>query len=157
MEIRVVDFDVLTRKYKNYQDGVAEIKKVRKEFIDNIEPLKKEMEEIINSVSSGLILDRKTQKEKEDAFKELQERAVKIDNDFKTTMRDMQADLNKKTFDELSVIITEWSKSNSVDLVIGKMEVVFLTERYEATEHIVSILKEKDLYTETVEVVEAEA
>lgn len=157
MEIRVVDFDTLTRNYKNYQEGVAEIKKVRKDFIASIEPLKKEMEEIINSVSSGLILDRKTQKEKEDAFKELQEKAMSVDNEFKTTMRDMQAGLNKKTFEELSEVITDWSKSNSIDLVIGKMEVVFLTEKYEATSQILEILKAKGLYTEFAETEEAEA
>ena len=157
MEIRVVDFDSLTRNYKNYQDGIASINLVRKDFIAKVDPLKKEMEEIISSVSSGLILDPKSQREKEEKFRALQEQAMQIDNEFKSKMRELQSDLNKVTFDELSEIINEWSLENSIDMVIGKMEVVFLTEKYEATNQILEILKERNLYVENADLTEAEA
>ncbi len=157
MEIRVVDFDSLTRNYKNYQDGIASINLIRKDFVAKVEPLKKEMEEIINSVSSGIILDPKNQKAKEEKFRMLQEQAMQIDNEFKSKMREMQTDLNKVTFDELSEIINEWSLKNSIDMVIGKMEVVFLTEKYEVTNQILEILKERDLYVENADLAEAEA
>jgi Skp family chaperone for outer membrane proteins len=147
MEIRVVDFDSLTRNYKNYQDGIADINLVRKDFLAKAEPLKKEMEEVINSLSEG-ILDPKSQKEQEFRFRALQDKAMEIDNEFKSKMREQQSDLSKVTFDELSEIINEWSLKNSIDMVIGKMEVVFLTEKYEATNQILEILKERNLYTE---------
>lgn len=156
MEIRVVDFDSLTRNYKNYQDGIAAINLVRKDFIAKVDPLKKEMEEIIGSVSSGLILDPKSQREKEEKFRVLQEQAMQIDNEFKSKMRELQTDLNKVTFDELSEIINVWSLKNSIDMVIGKMEVVFLTEKYEATNQILEILKERNLYVESADLTEAE-
>ena len=147
MEIRVVDFDSLTRNYKNYQDGIADINLVRKDFLAKAEPLKKEMEEVINSLSEG-ILDPKSHKEQEFRFRALQDKAMEIDNEFKSKMREQQSDLSKVTFDELSEIINEWSLKNSIDMVIGKMEVVFLTEKYEATNQILEILKERNLYTE---------
>ena len=157
MEIRIVDFDSLTRKYKNYQDGIASINLVRKDFIAKADILKKEIEEVISSVSSGIVLDANIQKEKEEKFRALQEQGMQIDNEFKSTMRELQSDLSKVTFDELSDIINEWSLKNSIDMVIGKMEVVFLTEKYEATNQILEILKERDLYTESANLTEAEA
>ena len=36
MEIRVVDFDVLTKNYKNYQDGVKEMSDYRVNFIKKL-------------------------------------------------------------------------------------------------------------------------
>lgn len=157
MEIRVVDFDSLTRKYKNYQDGIASINLVRKDFIAKADFLKKEIEEVISSVSSGIVLDANIQKEKEEKFRALQEQGMQIDNEFKSTMRELQSDLSKVTFDELSDIINEWSLKNSIDMVIGKMEVVFLTEKYEATNQILEILKERNLYVENADLTEAEA
>lgn len=157
MEIRIVDFDSLTRKYKNYQDGIASINLVRKDFIAKADILKKEIEEVISSVSSGIVLDANIQKEKEEKFRALQEQGMQIDNEFKSTMRELQSDLSKVTFDELSDIINEWSLKNSIDMVIGKMEVVFLTEKYEATNQILEILKERNLYVENADLTEAEA
>ena len=42
MEIRVVDFDVLTKNYTKYQDGILNLSKIRNSFIDRIDPIKKE-------------------------------------------------------------------------------------------------------------------
>ena len=145
MELRVVDFEVLTQNYKNYQDGIKNIEEEKKSFIKSLEPVKAEMESIINQMSSGLVLDDKTQMEKEEKFKSLQEQAIGIDNRFKTEMRRLHDELNKKTYDELSTIISEYSESNNIDLVIGKMEIVYLKDNYEITEQILEVLKEKDL------------
>jgi len=147
MEIRVVDFDILTQNYKTYQDGIKNMNDVKQSFIKKLEPVRREMEEIIKSTTSGLAIGEKDQEEKEILFNKIQEQGVQIDNDFKTTMRNLQTELNKKTYDELSIIITEWSKVNSIDLVLGKMEVVHLTDKYEITNDILEIIKEKDLYT----------
>jgi len=161
MKLRVTDFEILTKHYSNYQTGIQRIEDEKKDFIKSLDPVKKEMESIISQMSSGLIVDEKTQKEKEDKFRTLQEQAMNIDNQFKTEMRRLHDELNKKTFDELSVIIDEYSTSNDIDMVIGKMEVVFLKEEFEITNQILDILKEKNLYytetsTETLEETETE-
>jgi Skp family chaperone for outer membrane proteins len=151
MEIRVVDFDVLTRNFKNYQEGIRNLSEVRTSFIRKLDPLKNEMEKIIKAANSGLIMDDKSQRESEAKFSELQEGAMAIDSEFKSTMKREQDNLNKVTYDELSIIIDEWSLNNDVDMVIGKMEVVFLKEKYEITNEILDLLKSKDLYVEFTE------
>jgi Skp family chaperone for outer membrane proteins len=155
MEFRVVDFEILTKNYKNYQEGIKNIDNEKKEFIRSLDPVKKEMESIINQMSSGLIIDEKTQREKEEKFKSLQDQALSIDNRFKVEMKKLHEDLNTKTFAELSEIIEEYSKSNNIDLVIGKMEVVYLVDKFEITEQILDALRTKDLfYEEVTEVIE---
>jgi len=151
MEIRVIDFDRLTRSYSNYRDGIKSIEGEKNEFLSKLGPLKKEMEDIISSAKSGLLLDPSSQRQKEVRFAELQQEAMQIDGDFKAKMRELHDSLNKKTFDELSDIINEWAKDNSIDLVTGKMEVVFATERLDATDIIINILKERELYFEDSE------
>jgi len=150
MKLRVTDFEVITKNYSNYQEGIKRIEGEKKDFVKSLEPVKKEMESIISQMSSGIIMDETTQKEKEDKFRTLQEQAMNIDNQFKVEMRRLHDELNKKTFDELSEIIDEYSKQNDIDMVIGKMEVVYLKEEFEITNNILEILKEKNLfYTET--------
>ena len=146
MELRVVDFEVLTKNYKNYQEGIKNIEEEKKSFIKSLDPVKKEMEAIIAQMSTGLIVDEKTQSEKEQKFKALQDQAVGIDNQFKVEMRRLHEELNKSTYNELSTIISEYSEANSIDLVIGKMEIVYLVDKFEITEQILEVLKEKDLF-----------
>jgi len=155
MEIRVIDFDRLTRSYSNYRTGIASIEEEKKGFIDRLNPLKEEMESIINSAKSGIMLDASTQRQKEARFAELQSEAMSIDGDFKAKMRELHDDLNKKTFDELSAIISEWAESNSIDLVTGKMEVVFARDAYDATDSIIEIVRERGLYHEEASAEEA--
>lgn len=153
MEIRVIDFDRLTRNYSGYREGVSSIEAEKAGMISRLDPLKKEMESIINAAKSGLVLDPSTQRQKEARFGELQQEAYSIDADFKTRLRAMHDDLNKKTYDELSEIIEDWSKENSIDLVTGKMEVVFVSDKYDATDAIIQIIKEKGLLYEEVDAV----
>lgn len=148
MEIRVVDFDVLTKNYTKYQNGISNMEEVRKSFIKRMDPIKEEMEGIVKAANSGLIIDRSSQEEKNAKFAELQEQAMAIDNEYKMTMRLEQENLNKKTYDELEAIISEWVEGKGIDLVMGKMEVVFASGNVEITDSIVEALKEKGLYVE---------
>lgn len=153
MEIRVIDFDRLTRSYTNYRNGVKSIEGEKNEFLSKLGPIKNEMESIINAAKSGLVLDSNTQRQKELRFAELQQEAMSIDGDFKAKMRELHDELNKRTFDELSEIIDEWAKVNSIDLITGKMEVVYAAEKFDATDAIIDILKERSLYFEEKETV----
>lgn len=150
MEIRVLDFDILTKNYKNYQEGLNNIAGEKNEFITKLGPIKSEMESIINAAKSGLVLDPTTQRQKEQKFSELQQEAMMIDGDFKARMRELHDSLNKTTFDELTTFVNEWANENSIDLVTGKMEVVFANDKFDATNNILDILKEKNLYVEYV-------
>lgn len=148
MILRIIDFQELTAHYKNYREGVSEIENKKEDFLNKLEPIKKEMNEILRYAQSGLIVDEQSQKLKSERFQALQQEAVSLDNDFKFELKKMSDDLNEKSYDELSEIIQNWSKENNIDIVIGKMEVVFNKPEFESTEDIIQILKEKNLYVD---------
>lgn len=148
MIIRIIDFQELTAHYKNYREGINRIEEKKKEFLEKLEPLKKEMNDIIRYAQSGLIVDSESQRVKSERFQVLQQEAVSMDNDFKYEVKKMSEEINQKSYDELSKIIEQWSIENNIDMVIGKMEVVFNKEEFEATSDILEILKQKELYVD---------
>jgi Skp family chaperone for outer membrane proteins len=146
MEIRVIDFEILTTHYKKYRDGVDVINFERKKILEEIEPIKKEMNMIISSATTGIILNGQTQQQQAERFQELQQQIMEIDHDFKAKNKKMIDELNTKSFDELSEIVTDWANKNSIDLVSGKMEIIFCNDKWDITNDILEILKEKELY-----------
>ena len=143
MTIKVVNFEILSRHYKNYQDGITKISDTKKEFIERLDPFKKEMELIITKANNG----EKLSEEQEAKFQEFQSQAVEIDEDFKFTMRKMNDELSKAIYSDLSNFISEWTKLNTeVDLVIGSTEVVFLKEEHDVTEQVLEIIKKAGLH-----------
>jgi len=157
MELRVIDFEVLTRSFQPYIDGYKEMESEKRKMLESIDPQKKEMEAIIKRSQEGQIKDEVSQEKEMARFRELQEGLMKADSQFKKQLKEMSEDINTSVYDQLSVIIEEWSKANSINLVMGKMEVIFNTEDIDATEQILEVIKEKGMYyTESVagEVVE---
>ena len=144
MEIRIIDFEVLTRHYVKYQEGINEINELKKLFMYKIEPFRKEMQNLmIVAQTGGEVL-----KEQMERFEELKQEAVEIDQEYKTKSSEMQDKLTKSTYNDLEQIISEWRELNSIDLVIGKIEVVCLNPKYESTNDILEILKEKNLFVD---------
>lgn len=156
MEIRVIDFGIVTSHYINYFNGVKEINTEKEEFLKKMEPLKNQMNQIISSATNGLILDTKTQQQKAEEFQQIQRDAVEIEKEFQYKIKNMTTELNEKSYEELEVIVTEWAEKNSIDLVTGKMEVIFSNSKYDATNDILEVLKEKDLFVEKENVEEKE-
>lgn len=148
MVIKVVDFEILSRHLKQYQDGLNNIGEVKRKFVDRLTPFKKEMEAIITAANSGVVLDEESEKKRVDRFQEIQNTAVEVDNEFKQEMRKMNDELSKSVYVVLSAIINEWSINNNIDMVIGSTEVVFLKEEHYVTEDILKILKEKDIFVD---------
>jgi Skp family chaperone for outer membrane proteins len=148
MVIKVVDFEILSRHLKQYQDGLNDIGEVKRKFVDKLTPFKKEMESIITAANSGIVLDEESEKKRVDRFQEIQNTAVEIDNEFKQEMRKMNDELSKSVYVELSAIINKWSVEKNIDMVIGSTEVVFLKEEHYVTEDILKILKEKKLFVD---------
>ena len=94
------------------------------------------------------MVDEITQKRNVERFRVLQEELMKKDQEFKTILKEMKDDLNTSVYDELSQIITDWAKENSIDIVTGKMEVVYCKDECDVTNDIIEILKTKGLYKE---------
>ena len=103
------------------------------------------MQKIINSVSSGIELIGDDKAQKEQRYGQLQEEAAGIDEEFKQTNHKMKDDLNYKTFNELSAIIDEWIEGKDIDMVAGKMEIVFVKPEHEITDEVIELLKTKNL------------
>ncbi len=143
MNIKVVDFEILSRHYVKYQDGILEIEKVKQDFVKRLDPLKKEMQDLLKLSISG---DDVTQKLNGERFQELQEQGMMIDDEFKYKMREMNDVLSKNIYSDLENLISEWSVENSIDMVIASTEVVYLNSNYYVTNDIIKILKDKDLY-----------
>lgn len=151
MEIRIVDFERLSRNYKKYRDGLEMLEFTKSEYLKKIEPIKKEMNQIIASMQSGLVMDNRTQKERAERFQILQEQVVSIDKEATTQLTKFRDKMTKEVYAEMEDIITEWSKSNNIDLVMGKIECVYVKEEFEITDTIIELFKSKDLYVDYVE------
>lgn len=146
MEIRVIDFEVLTRNFKAYIEGHNNIQSEKRKMLESVDLEKKEFESIIKRSQSGILMDEASQKRDAERFRQIQESLMKADMDFKKKLKEMSDDLNTSVYDQLSVIINDWAKDNSVDLVMGKMEVVYNREQIDVTNHIIEILKQKGLH-----------
>lgn len=146
MKLRVIDFDLLTRSFQPYVDGALEIEKEKKEMIESVSPQRKEMESIIKSHTSGIIIDEISQKANIERVRQIQDELMKKDQEFKFRIKELRDNLNTSVYDQLSTIITDWSKENGVDLTMGKMEVVYSSDELDATNHIIEILKQKNLF-----------
>lgn len=149
MNIKVCCFETLSRHYVKYQDGIKKIEEVKQEFVKRLDPLKNEMQELLKA---SMTADEKTQKESAERFQILQEEGMIIDDEFKHKMRQMNDELSKEIYADLERIITEWSNTKDIDMVIGSTEVVFLKQEHYITKYIIEILKKKDLYIDSSEI-----
>ena len=146
-----IHFEKLSVHYKKYRDGLNILEFTKDEYLKQIDPIKKEMNAIIASMQSGLVMDNKTQKEKAERFQSLQEQVASIDKDATTQLSKFRDKMTKEVYAEMEEIITEWSKSNNIDLVMGKIECVYLKEEFEITDSIIEVFKSKELYVELIE------
>jgi Skp family chaperone for outer membrane proteins len=109
------------------------------------------MEDIIRMASSGLVVDKTTEQSRVSRFQQLQQEAMGIESEFQSRIKEMRGQLNERSYDELEKIISEWAEKNSIDLVSGKMEIVFSNPKYDSTKDILELLKEKTLFVEQIE------
>jgi outer membrane protein len=151
MQIRVVDFELVTKHFSTYQDGAEKIEQSKKEFIEKVDPYRREMQNILVAAQSGLIVDSMTQKQRTEKFQHMQKEIVELDKVFKGEVQRMRDELTKVTYKELEDYIINFSKDKDFDCVIGKLEVVYCKEEFDITNQILEILKEKGVYREYIE------
>lgn len=136
-KIRVIDFQVLTKHYKTYRDGVDKIDAKKKEILEELEPYKTELNNLFKSERDAKI-DLQIQT--------VSEKALELEKGYKEELKKMSESLNEKCYNELSDIITEWSKENDIDIVIGKMEVVYCKSKNDITTKILDEIKKIDMF-----------
>jgi hypothetical protein len=151
MQIRVVDFEILTRNFTKYQEGIQKIENHKQKFLEQVEPYRKEMENILMMSQSGIIIDQMTQKQRAEKFQKMQQEVMDLDNDFKVELQKLKSKLSSESYSYLESYITEWSVKNDIDIVLGTAEVVFSKPELDITNQILDVLKSKGLYSEYVE------
>jgi Skp family chaperone for outer membrane proteins len=147
MKIYVVDFEEVLKNYIPYHESLKKIQAEKQTFSDEVDSIKKEMESIISS-SRSLLLDESTQKLNANKFKDLQTKAMKLESEFRNHITELQNTELDRNFREVSEIVSSWSAKANLDLVINKSQTLFVSNNYEATNVIIDILKEKDMYIE---------
>lgn len=135
MNIRVIDFGILTKHYVKYREGSTKIEQRKSEFMISLEPLKKELNELIKNNSKNT-----------EVLEKIQNQAIDMDRNFKHEIKNMSDELNDSVFGDLKKIIGDWSIVNNIDLVTGNMEVIFNNYSLDATDDILGILRESGLY-----------
>ena len=151
MQIRVVDFEILTRNFTKYQEGIQKIENHKQKFLEQVEPYRKEMENILMMSQSGIIIDQMTQKQRAEKFQKMQQEVMDLDNDFKVELQKLKSKLSSESYSYLESYITEWSVKNDIDIVLGTAEVVFSKPELDITNQILDVLKSKGLYSEYFE------
>jgi Skp family chaperone for outer membrane proteins len=150
MTTYVLDFEEVLRNFQPYHESLKMIQKEKKEFSELIEGIKKEMETIISS-NKSLILDDTTNQKNQIRFRELQNKAVQAESEFRTTIVEKQNEEVERNFTQIMQIVHEYSADKSIDLVINKSTVVFVNSKLELTSDIIEIVKEKGLYLQYVD------
>jgi Skp family chaperone for outer membrane proteins len=154
MEFRVLDFEKVTHHYKRYQDGIQKIEDYKNEVLKKVEPIRKEMQNIISAAQSGIVVDSLNEQQRAHKFQSLQQDLVSIDKDAKSEIGKMRDEMTKEVYSELEKMVTDWCESNKINIVIGKLEVVYVSDEYNITDKVLDILKEKDEYVEEEDTVE---
>ena len=149
MKIYSIDFEKVIKNYKNYSLQMLELEQTKISHSNQMDVLKKEMESIIASANSGLIIDEVTQKANINKFKDLQIEASKRENEFRSKFTASQNHIMETSFEEVSSIITEYSNKTKIDMVISKSQLVFVKSEFDITDIIIDILKNKELYYNT--------
>lgn len=152
MKIYSVDFEEVLQKFIPYHESIEKIQEEKSKFSNEIESIKKDMESIINS-SRSLLLDEKIQMENAQRFKDLQTKAIKLESEFRSEIVELQNSELEKNYESISHLIDSWAKKADIDLVINKSSAIFVNSRIDATEHILNILKDNNLYKSEEEII----
>lgn len=150
MKIYSVDFEQVVKNYKNYVSQMLDLEQVKMQHQSEMDVFKKDMESIIASANSGLIIDENIQKANIQKFKDLQMSASKKENEFRTKFTESQSSIMESTFEAVSEIVSDYAKATSIDMIVSKSQLVFVRDEFDLTSSIIEVLKEKELYYENL-------
>jgi Skp family chaperone for outer membrane proteins len=148
MKIYSVDFEKVVKHYKNYVNKMLDLEQVKMKHQSEMEVFKIEMESIISSANSGLIIDENTQKIKMQRFKEIQAEASQKENIFRSNITQSQSKIMEDSFDSISSLINQYAKSAKIDMIVSKSQLIFVKDDFDITDIILDIMKEKDIFYE---------
>jgi Skp family chaperone for outer membrane proteins len=148
MEIRVVDFELVTRHFRTYQEGLELVEIEKKFFLESLKPFKAEIQRIMIDNAKEVVPDRRLREQRNENFEKIQKEVVVLEKEYNEKIKKIHDAYTIKTFDELQVIITEWASQAGIDLVTSKMEVIFNSDKIDATNQVIDLLKQKDMFVD---------
>jgi Skp family chaperone for outer membrane proteins len=148
MNIYSIDFEKVVKSYKNYVSQMLDLEQTKMQHQSEMEPFKKEMEALIASSNSGLIVDESTQQKNIRRFKDIQVEASKKENEFRSNFSEEQTKIMESSFEEVSAIVSDCAKGNGIDMVVSKSQLVFVRDEFDLTDEIINLLKSRDLFYE---------
>ena len=150
MTTHILDFEEVLRNFEPYHVSLKSIQKEKKEFSELIDAIKVEMETILSG-SKSLILDDATNQKNQMRFKELQNKAMQAESEFRSNIVARQNEEVEKNFQQIMDIVQEYSIENSLDLVVNKSTIVYVNPKLEITQQIIEVVKQKELYVEYID------
>ena len=150
MTTHILDFEEVLRNFEPYHVSLKSIQKEKKEFSELIDAIKVEMETILSG-SKSLLLDDATNQKNQMRFKELQNKAMQAESEFRSNIVARQNEEVEKNFQQIMDIVQEYSIENSLDLVVNKSTVVYVNPKLEITQQIIEVVKQKELYVEYID------
>ena len=150
MTTHILDFEEVLRNFEPYHVSLKSIQKEKKEFSELIDAIKTEMETILSG-SKSLILDDATNQKNQMRFKELQNKAMQAESEFRSNIVARQNEEVEKNFQQIMDIVQEYSIENSLDLVVNKSTIVYVNPKLEITQQIIEVVKQKELYVEYID------
>jgi len=147
METYVADIEVLLKNFIPYQESLLTIKEEKQDFSDKIEGIKDEMRKILDT-SQSLILGNQTQEDKKAKFDALQKEGVQIQSEFQTKIVELQESELNRNLDLVNEIVADWAKSENIACIANKNTMLYVSDKFDATERILSVIKSKDKFNE---------
>lgn len=154
MNVYCVDFDKVAIQYKTYVEKAAELDNLKLKHFQEMEAYKKEMDALVESSKSGLIVDEMTKRISAEKFKALQNKAVAKENRFRTEYSNGQTDIMEACFVEINKIVEDFSTQNvemNIDMVVNKSQIFYSNSKFDLTDKIIDDIKSKGLYVESTE------
>jgi Skp family chaperone for outer membrane proteins len=81
-------------------------------------------------------------------YKSLEERAYQLEFNYKNEAGQLQNSEMTKINELLEEIVTNYSKDNSIDIVINSNHIIYSKSELDITEDIINYFKENDLFVE---------
>lgn len=147
MTIYTLDFEECLKNFKEYHISLKKVNEEKEKFTKEVENIKKEMESIINQ-SRSFLLDDATKKSSAMKFQELQEKAIRLESDFRSTIVDLQNSEVEKNFNSLNEIINKWADQLDIDIILNKTQVIFSKISFDVTSEFIQIMKDREIYEE---------
>jgi Skp family chaperone for outer membrane proteins len=145
MKINTLNFEMVLKNYKPYNDGLGELESYKEDFNKKVEGIKAEMEQIVSS-SRLLVLDQTTKEKNALRIRELQAEGIRLESEFRNAISEKQNSILEDCFKQISKFVDDWANINGVDFVLNQNSVVWGRENLDITPEIISTLMEKDLY-----------